>query len=790
MKSIRVVLIQLGSPESPEVPKVRAYLREFLSDPRVIDRYRKIWKLILNLFILPFRPKESAKAYRRIWDGVSFPLLKHTEAFTRKVQSYVHPSIAVEHCFLLSKPRLEETLNRLLLENKKAEKLLFVPLFPQYSEATTASAVDAIFRALKNQVLIPDFEVITHFYNSKAFITSAAEKIQESLRKMESAGIALDRLILSFHGMPKRRIFEKKDPYYDQCLETARLLIERLPKFDSSKISVTFQSHFGNEAWLEPSTEEFLMRCIAEGAKNFAIFSPSFVADCLETNDALGFVLKNQAMGAEHFTLIPSLNDDESWARAFAQWIETHAIGNLQDQEALVLPKSKQEIVVPVQTIASTTMSVESKSTLRIVLFSLLLDLIGFSILFPLFPALMKHYLSLNPNDPFLQGIFTCIQSFSSRSGVSDFSTLALFGGILGSVYSFFQFLAAPFWGSLSDRIGRRPVLIFTVFGLTFSYLLWGFAGSFTVLVLSRILGGIMGGNLSTITATVADITTKTTRSKGMAMVGMTFGLGFVLGPALGGLLSSIDLTKYFPGLVRFGLNPFSMVAFCAFILSLYNFFRLYRKFPETFPKEKRKAVPSKEILQSLFPLRSFPFPGVNRTNGSYLTFLAIFSGMEFTLTFLAFERLNYSSVNNAWIFIYAGFLIALTQGVLVRPYAHSIGEKKLSIAGILLLIPGFMLLGATNSNGVLYLGLTLISIGSALSMSCLTSLVSLLTPPERQGEVIGVFRSMGSMARVIGPFLACLTYWKFGSYSLYIFGSLLLLFPVFLLSPIKQSRH
>ncbi len=792
MKPLRVVLIQLGSPESPEVPKVREYLREFLSDPRVVDLHPKMWKLILNLFILPFRPKESAKAYRRIWDGNSFPLLKNTEAFTRKLQAQVNSQISVEHCYLLSKPRLEDVLKEIISQGRSSfEKIVFVPLFPQYSEATTASAVDAIFRVLKNQPVIPDFEVIGSFYNSKAFIESASEKIKDSLRKIEAEGVVLDHLILSFHGMPKRRIFEKKDPYYDQCLETANLLAERLPGLDVSKIAVTFQSRFGNEEWLEPSTEDFVKRRIEEGAKSFAVFSPSFVADCLETTDELGTVLKDQAMkqGAKHFTLIPSLNDDASWVSAFSKWIETVALRKQEDKEALLLPQSKQALAVPVQTRNSATMSAETKSTLRIVLLSLLLDLIGFSILFPMFPALMKHYLSLNPDDPFLRGIFFVIRHLTSWSGTSDSTLIVLFGGILGSVYSLLQFVAAPLWGSLSDRIGRRPVLILTVAGLTLSYLLWGFAGSFTLLFFSRMLGGIMGGNLSTITAAVADITTKATRSKGMAMVGMTFGLGFVLGPALGGMLSAIDLTKHFPGLVRFGLNPFSTPAFCAFLLSLYNFFRLYRKFPETFPKEKRSGIPARNILRSLLPFKFFPFPGVNRTNWGYLSFLTVFSGMEFTLTFLAFERLSYTSKDNAWIFIYAGFLIALTQGAVVRRYAHSIGEKKLSLAGMLLLIPGFMVLGATNSSGVLYLGLTLISMGSALGMSCLTSLVSLLTPADRQGEVIGVFRSMGSLARVLGPLFSCLIYWKFGSTSLYIFGSFLLLLPIFLIAPIQQKQ-
>ncbi|HKK29690.1 MAG TPA: MFS transporter, partial [Alphaproteobacteria bacterium] len=190
----------------------------------------------------------------------------------------------------------------------------------------------------------------------------------------------------------------------------------------------------------------------------------------------------------------------------------------------------------------------QKKSTLGIVFLTLFLDLVGFSIIFPLFPAMLDYYLPNGAGDGSLLGrIVAPLAAWSEASGAENprLMTAVLFGGVLGSLYSILQFLCAPLWGAWSDRVGRRKVLLVTISGLALSYVLWFFAASFWVLILARIIGGAMGGNLSVATAAVADSTTREKRSSGLAIVGIAFGLGFITGPGIGGLAAKIDLTAW-----------------------------------------------------------------------------------------------------------------------------------------------------------------------------------------------------------------------------------------------------
>ena len=188
-----------------------------------------------------------------------------------------------------------------------------------------------------------------------------------------------------------------------------------------------------------------------------------------------------------------------------------------------------------------------------------------------------------------------------------------------------------------------------------------------------------MGGNISTATAVIADVTTKENRSKGMAFVGIAFALGFIIGPALGGILTLIDFTKIFPSLEAFGVNPFSAPALLAFILSTLNCYLVWKKMPET----RKKSANSQARTSNVFKLfRPLPYKGVNLTNFGHFLFLFAFSGMEFTLTFLAVERLSFSNLDNGFMFIYIGFILALVQGGVVRRKASTVGEKKMALIG------------------------------------------------------------------------------------------------------------
>jgi MFS family permease len=296
----------------------------------------------------------------------------------------------------------------------------------------------------------------------------------------------------------------------------------------------------------------------------------------------------------------------------------------------------------------------------------------------------------------------------------------------------------------------------------------------------ARLLGGIMSSNISTATAIVADVTPTNERSKGMAIVGIAFGLGFILGPALGGITSLVDLTTLYPGLAAFGVNPFSMPAAVAIVLTLFNLAYVYFKLPET-----RTFDGGNQTQRTMNPfslLRTVDYPGVTRTNMTYFLFLLAFSGMEFSLTFLAHERLEYGPGQNALMFLFVGFILAGVQGGYVRRKSDTIGPRRMTLHGLIMVVPALMLVGLAGyfrSSIVLYMGLFLLAAGSAQATPCLTALVSMYTPAEEQGRVLGIFRSLGALARALGPLVAAALYWWIGPTITYLLGGLFILVPL-----------
>jgi len=791
LNKTKVVFVQLGSPKSPKVSDVRSYLKEFLQDPRVVDINPLVWKLILNLFILPFRPKRSAFLYSRIWDGKSFPLITITENFTKKVRSFLtRPSVEVNHAFLLSDPRVSAVWDDWEKDPMPATKLKIIPMFPQYSEATIASGLDALGHEIKKRVKIPEISVITNFHTTRAFIDNSVAQIDANLERWKSEGKKIDKLLLTFHGIQKRRINDKGDVYYRHCYETFFLLRSRIKAMAPENIQMTFQSRFGSEEWLTPYTEDTVIDLCKKGSGQLAVYSPSFVADCLETQDELAVELKETAHehgGDIHF--IPCLNDNENWCRDFAKYVEDQCVesAEIQSKDFYYLDKVdyKEFEIMSAKELKqkSAPLTPEAKKSIAIVALTIFLDLVGFSIIFPLFPSLAKYYLTHDADNVFLKAIFGTIQGISNYAGDSIFSSIVLFGGMLGALYSGLQFFAAPLWGAWSDRSGRRPILIYSMGGAVIGYFLWFISGNFTLLIISRIIDGIMGGNISTATAVVADVTTKENRSKGMAIIGVAFALGFVVGPAFGGILSLINLVELYPSLAQYGINPFSVPALFACLLSLFNTFWLIKKFPESLPPEKRGTVKTERSANIFKLFKPLPNQSINIINMGYFLFLSAFSGMEFTLTFLAAERLQYTSMQNAYIFIYIGFIIAFVQGGIVRRKAGQVGEKKMAIIGLISLIPGLLLISAAYSSAMLYAGLFFLAVGSSMIVPCLTSLVTLYTPEVEQGRSVGIFRSMGALARVVGPILAAIVYYKYGAWAPYVFGSAFMLMPILMLT-------
>lgn len=776
----QVVIAQLGSPKSPKVSDVRHFLKEFLGDPRVVDLSPLLWRIILYLFVLPFRPKKSAENYSRIWNGKSFPLIDNTISFTDKVRKYLPADYKINHAFLVSSPRFDDVID------EKCERLVVIPQFPQYAESTTASVFDLLAKSLAKKVNVPELHFVNSYHKLSAFIDLSAKKINETINASGAT-----ELVISFHGIPTRRVLYKNDIYYRHCFETFKLLKNKITAVSSERIHLTFQSRFGSEEWLTPATDSYTLDLVKSGKKNIAVYCPSFVADCLETTDEIGHELKHQVEKAGgRLQVISCLNDDEDWAREFAKYIV--AFNENKNLHEIFYDVDEKEITMelPKQEMKSKPLDPHAKKVIKIVFLTLFLDLIGFSIIFPMFPALARHYLEVDPDNFFLKAIFGTITSITTSQGVvNDKANIVLFGGILGALYSLLQFLGAPFWGSLSDKIGRKPVLLISVFGLFLSYVLWFFSGSFTLLIIARFVGGMMGGNISTASAVVADVTDKENRSKGMAFIGIAFALGFILGPTFGGILSMIDLTKIYPNLASLGVNPFSMPALFAAVLSLINLISIWRNFKETLPLEKRGLHKVERTANILKLFHRSPYAGVDGTNFSHFLFLSAFSGMEFTLTFLAVERLGFSSMDNAYMFIYIGFIIALVQGGYVRRKANTVGENKMAVQGFAVIIPGLLLIGFTQSVWMLYAGLGLLAFGSAMVIPCQTSAVSLYAPSDVQGEVLGIFRSLGSLARVVGPIIASFLYWKLGGTFPYIIGATFMIIPIMMVRKLPTLK-
>ena len=430
--------------------------------------------------------------------------------------------------------------------------------------------------------------------------------------------------------------------------------------------------------------------------------------------------------------------------------------------------------------------SLIGKNTLKVVFLTLFLDIASFSIIFPLFPSLLAYYLPSNAgisSNSLLYNLINPLYDFATLSNHENpkFITTVLFGGILGSVYSLLQFIFAPIWGSYSDVYGRKKILLITVSGLSLSYLIWAFSGNFWLLIISRIIGGIMGGNLSVATAIVADVTPKSKRTAGMAIVGIAFSLGFVLGPAIGGYLGQFNILSLYPSLERFGLNPFSVTALFSFILSLINIIWISISLRESLPKNKRNKKRDTK-LRPFFLFSSYKRK-IRELNLTYLVYMVGLSGMEFTLTFLAVERFLFNSLENGLMFVFIGLCLIITQGLLIRKFTPAFGEKPLALTGLILGVIAFTILSQSSTISLFFVALSIMAISIGLTSPSISALVSLNTNEDQQGEYLGLFRSAGSFARMIGPLIASLLYFLFGPENSYLIGAACIAFATYMLT-------
>lgn len=338
--STGVLLVNLGTPDDPGKGSVRRYLREFLSDPRVLTLPAPLRWFLLNLVILPTRPRVAAAAYQKIWLPEGSPLRVHSETLTREVAQIVGSEFRVELAMRYGQPSIQSGLAK--LERAGVDKIIVLPLFPQYASAVTASVTAEVFRCINRTGDSPPLEIIGAFYDEPDFSSSWAAIAGPALSEFRA-----DHVLFSFHGLPEDQI-RASDPgdgfclskqdccsnpgpslrrcYRAQCYATARAMTSAFD-LDAERTSISFQSRMGPRPWIQPFTDKILPDLAEQGIRRLAVFCPSFVADCLETLEEVGIRLRDQwlALGGEELWLAPCPNGDKRFAEAVAGWISRRA---------------------------------------------------------------------------------------------------------------------------------------------------------------------------------------------------------------------------------------------------------------------------------------------------------------------------------------------------------------------------------------------------------------------------------------------------------------------------------
>lgn len=338
MTKTGILLLNLGTPDDTSVKSVRRYLRQFLSDPRVIDIPALGRWALLNLVILPFRPAKSAEAYRQIWSAEGSPLLIHTRSLCEQLQALVGPERKVRFAMRYQNPSMTAALDAFQAEN--VERLIVVPLYPQYASSSTGSCLEELYRLCGSRWNVPHLAIVPPFYDHPAFIEAEVAIAREHLGDMSR----YDYLLMSFHGLPERQV-TKTDPtgshclaqnsccdrivaanrycYRAQCYASARLLAERLG-LGPDRYGVSFQSRLGRTPWIRPYTDHLFEELPAKGIKRLAVMIPSFTADCLETLEEIDIRGRESFLGAggTEFTMVPSLNSHPAWVRAVAALVD------------------------------------------------------------------------------------------------------------------------------------------------------------------------------------------------------------------------------------------------------------------------------------------------------------------------------------------------------------------------------------------------------------------------------------------------------------------------------------
>ncbi|KAI8809454.1 major facilitator superfamily domain-containing protein [Cladochytrium replicatum] len=453
--------------------------------------------------------------------------------------------------------------------------------------------------------------------------------------------------------------------------------------------------------------------------------------------------------------------------------------------------------------------------TLTTVFTALLIDILAFTVILPLFPRILRYYEAKDGSDP--GSTYYVMMGWVRRfrvwiGGSGSHLDVVLFGGAVGWIFSFLQFVSSPIIGSLSDKYGRRTILLISMIGNGVSMILWSVSKSFEVFVLSRIVGGLTEGNVQMSMAMISDVTTPETRSKGMALVGVAFSLGFTLGPSLGAWFATkVDMQRWVPAWLP--VNEYSGPALFALALIVVESVYMFVSLPETIDFKTRvfsdevvgekKKVQKKKSKQDVKGSNS-----TSRGNGAkpsqltnlsvvHFVYLLLFSGMEFTLTFLTHDRFDFSHARQGMMLGYMGLLSALVQGGYVRRMAgRVVSEKTMAMQGMLACGAGFVVMGMSGGREwMLWIGATLQAFTSGTVVSCLTSLASMTGGEEvdgagERGKVLGTFRAVGQLGRAMGPLVGCSLYWIVGSTVAYVGEGLAMVVVVAFVSVVVEQRR
>ena len=328
-----ILVTNLGTPDAPTKKAVRKYLAEFLNDKRVIETTRFIWWPVLYGIILNLRPKRSASAYTKIWTNEGSPLkvitFKQSEKIKQLLATSMDYPLVVEPAMRYGQPSIKSALER--LKDANVRRILIFPLYPQYSATTTGSTFDAVAKVLQTWRRLPDIRFISHYHDDQGYISA----LTESIRLHWAEKGTPDKLLFSFHGLPKK-YFISGDPYFYECHKTAKLVAEQL-NLEDDYWTVSFQSRFGPMEWLKPYTDEVLVEWANNGNDNVHVICPGFSSDCLETLEEIQIRYRTLYLnaGGKHFSYIPALNDEPNHIEALVSIILKNCQGWGDDNERL-----------------------------------------------------------------------------------------------------------------------------------------------------------------------------------------------------------------------------------------------------------------------------------------------------------------------------------------------------------------------------------------------------------------------------------------------------------------------